>query len=417
MVHGWSELAPLSEPERVPSAVASGLAIPEDPHRTPAETLAEQLRSKQLLLVVDNCEHVLATCADLLVGLLRAAPGCACSRQVGRRWACRARSSSRCRRLPIPDEPTDVSLLPSFSAVQLFVERARAVRPDFELTRPTPRRWRRSSGAWTASRWPSSWLRPGSRCYPPSRYPAACRTASASCPGAQDRTASPANPSGGDGLELRPARRGGATPVAAPVGVHGQLHLGGCRGGLRPRRHRGSGRPRRPGAGSSTSPSWWLSRDLRIATGSWRPSASTAESGWRKPARARPPAPPIGIGAPQWWKPLPTRSAVVASRHAGWSCWNSSTTTCTLRWNGPGAAVRPSSLQIAVNAAWFWYLHGHWDEARSIPGAEHRRGGHRAGSSRPAGPPGPASSPGDAGTWTKPRNMRSSEPAGADRHR
>ena len=49
--------------------------IPEDPHRTPAETLAEQLRSRQLLLVVDNCEQVLATCADLLVSLLRAAPG------------------------------------------------------------------------------------------------------------------------------------------------------------------------------------------------------------------------------------------------------------------------------------------------------------------------------------------------------
>src|SRR5215207_8602276 len=67
------ELASLSEPERVPSAVASGLAIPEDPHRTPAETLAEQLRPKRLLLVVDNCEHVLTTCAELLVNLLRAA--------------------------------------------------------------------------------------------------------------------------------------------------------------------------------------------------------------------------------------------------------------------------------------------------------------------------------------------------------
>jgi hypothetical protein len=60
------ELAPLSEPERVPSAVASGLAIPEDPHRPLAETLAEQFRSRQLLLVVDNCEHVLAPGADLL---------------------------------------------------------------------------------------------------------------------------------------------------------------------------------------------------------------------------------------------------------------------------------------------------------------------------------------------------------------
>src|ERR671916_1076232 len=59
------ELAPLSEPERVPSAVASGLAVPEEPHRPPAETLEDQLRSRNLLLVIDNCEHLLATCADL----------------------------------------------------------------------------------------------------------------------------------------------------------------------------------------------------------------------------------------------------------------------------------------------------------------------------------------------------------------
>jgi len=53
------ELAPLSEPERVPSAVASALAIPEDPHRSPAAMLADHLRSRNLLLIVDNCEHLL----------------------------------------------------------------------------------------------------------------------------------------------------------------------------------------------------------------------------------------------------------------------------------------------------------------------------------------------------------------------
>ena len=71
------ELAPLSEPERVPSAVASALAIPEDPHRPTGagREPADHLRSRNLLLVVDNCEHVLPACADLLAGLLGSVPG------------------------------------------------------------------------------------------------------------------------------------------------------------------------------------------------------------------------------------------------------------------------------------------------------------------------------------------------------
>src|ERR687894_1308328 len=43
------DLAPLSEPKRVPSAVANGMAIPEDPHRSPVETLADHLRPRSLL--------------------------------------------------------------------------------------------------------------------------------------------------------------------------------------------------------------------------------------------------------------------------------------------------------------------------------------------------------------------------------
>jgi predicted ATPase len=128
------ELAPLSEPERVPSAVASALAIPEDPRRTPAETLAEQLRAKQLLLVVDNCEHVLATCADLLVDLLRSAPDLRVLATSREALAVPGEVVIPVPSLAIPDEVTDVSLLQSFSAVQLFMERAQAVRPDFQLT-------------------------------------------------------------------------------------------------------------------------------------------------------------------------------------------------------------------------------------------------------------------------------------------
>jgi class 3 adenylate cyclase len=59
------ELAPLAQPERVPSAVADVLAIPEDPHRLVLEALVEALQPKNLLLIMDNCEHLLGASADL----------------------------------------------------------------------------------------------------------------------------------------------------------------------------------------------------------------------------------------------------------------------------------------------------------------------------------------------------------------
>jgi predicted ATPase/DNA-binding CsgD family transcriptional regulator len=68
------ELAPLASQELVPRAVASALGVREQPGRPLAVTLAEALRSRDLLLVLDNCEHVLAACATLADSLLRACP-------------------------------------------------------------------------------------------------------------------------------------------------------------------------------------------------------------------------------------------------------------------------------------------------------------------------------------------------------
>src|SRR5215204_7061792 len=53
------QLAPLSEEVLVPKAVAEALKVPERPQEPLADTLAEVLRNRQLLLVVDNCEHLI----------------------------------------------------------------------------------------------------------------------------------------------------------------------------------------------------------------------------------------------------------------------------------------------------------------------------------------------------------------------
>ena len=329
------ELAPLSEPERVPSAVASGLAILEDPHRPPAETLAEQLRSRQLLLVVDNCEHVLATCADLLASLLGAAPRLRVLATSREGLGIPGEIVIPVPSLAIPDQATDVSLLPSLSAVRLFVERAQAVRPDFELTPANAEAVaeivRRLDGIPLAVELAAARVKVLSAQQIASRLSDRLRLLSGG-----PRTAVPRQQT------LRAAMDwsyGLLDDVEQHVFRRLSVFMGSCTLEAVEAICGGDGIEavdildlvsRLVDKSSS-----WLYRDLRIATASWRPSDSMAVSDWRKPARATWPAPRIGTGAPRWWKPLPTRSVEVGSRRAGWSCWNSSTTTS----HGTGVVV------------------------------------------------------------------------------
>src|SRR2546425_10341428 len=68
------ELASLSALTLVPKAVASALRIPEHPGLPLGETLRRYFQTKALLLVLDNCEHLLSACAQLTDALLRACP-------------------------------------------------------------------------------------------------------------------------------------------------------------------------------------------------------------------------------------------------------------------------------------------------------------------------------------------------------
>jgi DNA-binding SARP family transcriptional activator len=70
----WVELAALADPALVTQAVASALGVPEQPGRLLRETLLDYLRPKNLLLALDNCEHLVAACAQLVEELLRACP-------------------------------------------------------------------------------------------------------------------------------------------------------------------------------------------------------------------------------------------------------------------------------------------------------------------------------------------------------
>jgi predicted ATPase/class 3 adenylate cyclase len=128
------QLAPLSESDQIASAIAAALQIPEDPHQPLIETLMAQLGSKQTLMVIDNCEHLLASCAELIAPLLQ---GSALLRILATSREALAVPGEVIISVPplgVPPEGTDLAALGEFSAVKLFMDRALAVRPSFSIT-------------------------------------------------------------------------------------------------------------------------------------------------------------------------------------------------------------------------------------------------------------------------------------------
>ncbi|MGH2524355.1 MAG: ATP-binding protein, partial [Anaerolineales bacterium] len=69
------EFAPVSNPALVPQTVATTLEVREEPGRLLLATLISHLRAKKLLLILDNCEHLIQSCAQLAETLLHAFPG------------------------------------------------------------------------------------------------------------------------------------------------------------------------------------------------------------------------------------------------------------------------------------------------------------------------------------------------------
>jgi non-specific serine/threonine protein kinase len=121
-----TELAPLADPALVPNTVAAALGFTLSGERA-REVLTEYLRGKHLLLVLDNCEHLIGACAELVEALLRACPHL------------RVLATSR-EALRVPGEV--IWRVPSLAAAEsarLFTERAQSAAPGLTLTdRNTP---------------------------------------------------------------------------------------------------------------------------------------------------------------------------------------------------------------------------------------------------------------------------------------
>ena len=129
------ELAPLSDPDRVPQTVAMVLGLKEALGTT-SQTLTEYLKDKRLLLLLDNCEHLLEGCAQLADMLVRQCPHLtilASSQEplgIGGEQAYRVPSMA----LPNSKQVQTPGSITPFEAVQLFTDRALLARADFEVT-------------------------------------------------------------------------------------------------------------------------------------------------------------------------------------------------------------------------------------------------------------------------------------------
>ncbi|WP_069763574.1 LuxR C-terminal-related transcriptional regulator [Streptomyces sp. LUP47B] len=127
-------LAGLRDPELVPLAVADALGLHDHSAGPPTDALVAHVRDHKVLLVLDNCEHLLRACARLAAALLRDTTGVRILATSRHRLGLTEENLLDVRPLPVPDPDGDLSAADGYPALALFADRAAAVVPGFALT-------------------------------------------------------------------------------------------------------------------------------------------------------------------------------------------------------------------------------------------------------------------------------------------
>jgi len=132
----WVELGALADAALVPHVVAKGLGVPEHPSEALTQAVIRFLRDKHLLLAMDNCEHLLAACADLAVTLLR---HCRCLTIIATSREPLSIPGERVYLVPplaapTPHEARSWRAMDDYDGARLFIERASAADFSFALT-------------------------------------------------------------------------------------------------------------------------------------------------------------------------------------------------------------------------------------------------------------------------------------------
>jgi non-specific serine/threonine protein kinase len=129
------ELASLADPALVAGAVAQALGLWEEPSRPVLAVLADQLHERCLLLVLDNCEHLVGACAELAEALLRTCPHLRILATSRETLEVPGEATYRVPSLAVPDlaHLPDLQQLAAYEAVALFLQRAQSRQPGFTL--------------------------------------------------------------------------------------------------------------------------------------------------------------------------------------------------------------------------------------------------------------------------------------------
>jgi predicted ATPase/class 3 adenylate cyclase len=130
------ELAPLRDPRGVAQAVATVLGVKEEAGRPVTEALARHVAKREILIVLDNCEHLVQACADFARQMLESGARLKVLATSREPLHVAGEVTFPLTALSVPDlrAPFEPAVLAQNEAAQLFIERAVAARPDFEVT-------------------------------------------------------------------------------------------------------------------------------------------------------------------------------------------------------------------------------------------------------------------------------------------
>jgi predicted ATPase len=132
------ELAPVSDPLLIPRTIAIAIGLRDEPHRPVIDMLllCDYLHDKELLLILDNCEHLVEACAQLADWLLHACPQIRILASSREALGMSGETLHLVSSLQLPDllSPPTVESLSQCEAVRLFTERALAATQNFRLT-------------------------------------------------------------------------------------------------------------------------------------------------------------------------------------------------------------------------------------------------------------------------------------------
>jgi len=122
----WVELGDLADPQLIPEQIAAAGGIAQGPDIETAELLGRLLWGRELVIVLDNCEHLVDECARLVDDLLTQAPGLKVVVTSREPLQVQGELVVRVPSLPVPQEDSDDADLAAYPSMELFLERANA---------------------------------------------------------------------------------------------------------------------------------------------------------------------------------------------------------------------------------------------------------------------------------------------------